>query len=53
MEEVFGLIGQAILAAIGAAGIIGITMWLFFGFGDEGGPLGKFIMAALGSAIGA
>lgn len=53
MEEVFGMMGQAILAAIGAAGILTLTMWLFFGFGDEGGPLGNFIVAALGSAIGA
>lgn len=53
MEEVFGMMGQAILAAIGAAGIIGITMWLFFGHDGNGGPLGNFIVAALGSAIGA
>lgn len=53
MEEVFGMLGQAILAAVGAAGIIALTMWLFFGFDDSGGPLGNYIVAALGSAIGA
>lgn len=53
MEEVFGMMGQAILAAIGAAGIIGITFWLLFGLDGSGGPLGKYILAALESAIGA
>jgi hypothetical protein len=53
MEEVFGLMGQAILAAIGAAGIIALTIWLFFGTDGTGGPLGKYILAVLGSVIGA
>lgn len=53
MEDVFGALGQSILAAIGTAGIMGITFWLLFGFDGNGGPLGTYILAALGSAIGA
>lgn len=53
MEEVFGMMGQAILAALGAAGILGLTFWLFFGLDGSGGALGKYILAVLGSAIGA
>ena len=52
MEEVFGILGQAILAAIGAAGIIGLTVWLFFGTDGAGGPIGKYIFTALGSVFG-
>lgn len=48
MEDVFGILGQAILSAIGAAGVLGLTMWLLFD-----GPLGAYILALLGSAIGA
>lgn len=52
MEDVFGTMGQAILSAIGAAGILGLTYWLFFGFDGNGGPMGEYIFAALGAAIG-
>lgn len=53
MEEVFGLMGQAILSAIAAASIIGISFWLLFGLDGSGGPLGNYIMATLGSVLGA
>lgn len=53
MEEIFETLGQAILAALGAAGILAITGWLFFGLDGKGGPLGIYILKALGSAIGA
>ena len=52
MEEVLGMMGQAILAAIGAAGIIGLTVWLFFGTDGTGGPIGKYILGVLGSVVG-
>jgi hypothetical protein len=53
MEDVFGVTGQALLSAIGAAGVIGITYWLLFGTDGTGGPMGKYILAVLGAAIGA
>lgn len=48
MEEVFGVLGQAILSAIGAAAVLGLSVWLLFD-----GPLGEYIFRMLGSVIGA
>jgi hypothetical protein len=67
VEEVFGVIGQGILAALGAAGVIALAFWLLFGPGvDLGpalhyrtadgqlvGPLGQCILAVLNTAMGA
>jgi hypothetical protein len=67
VEDVFGVTGQGLLAAIGTAAIITIATWLLFGPGpDLGtglqytnadgqlvGPLGQYILAILNTAIGA
>lgn len=52
MEEVFGVLGQAILAAVAAAGILGITLWFIFGNGTEPGPMGEYIVRVLSSVMG-
>jgi len=52
MEDVFGVMGQAIVSAIAAAGILAITMWLFFGTGAEPGPMGDYIVKVLSSVMG-
>lgn len=53
MEDVFEVSGQGILAAIGASGVIGITMWLLFGTDGQDGPMGHYILTVLNSIMGA